>query len=104
MSSTSDLYQFRMSLFDHVKPEEFLLFVRNFQTTLTATGTLVVEVKVQCLCTIVCGEAVHQFDVMYSDVENLDISLNMYYLLRGFAWHFPLQSCFHKKSMHCEAV
>ena len=29
-SSTSDLYEFRMSLFDHDEPEEFLLFVQNF--------------------------------------------------------------------------
>ena len=39
-SITSDLYEFRMSLFGHGDPEEFLLFVRNFQTDLAATGTL----------------------------------------------------------------
>ena len=38
--STSDLYEFRMSLFDHGEPEEFFLFVQNFQITLAATGTL----------------------------------------------------------------
>ena len=30
MSSTSELYEFRMSLFDHCQLEEFLLFMRNF--------------------------------------------------------------------------
>ena len=43
MSSTSDLCEFRVYLFDHVKPEEFLLFVRNFQMTMAATGTLETE-------------------------------------------------------------
>ena len=34
MSSTSDPYEFNMSLFDHGEPEEFLLFIRNFNITL----------------------------------------------------------------------
>ena len=38
--STLDLYEFIMSLFDHVKPEEFLLFVRNFQMTLADIGMI----------------------------------------------------------------
>ena len=40
MSSTLDLYEFRMSLFDNVETEEFLLFVLNFNMTLAASGTL----------------------------------------------------------------
>ena len=39
-SSTSYIYEFIMSLFDHVKPEEFLLFVRNFQMTLADIGMI----------------------------------------------------------------
>ena len=39
-SSTSDIYEFRMSLFDQDDPEEFLLFVRNLQMTLAASETL----------------------------------------------------------------
>ena len=40
MFSTSDLYRFNMSLYDHVKPEEFLLFMRNFNMNIAAIGTL----------------------------------------------------------------
>ena len=36
-SSTLDLFEFRMSLFDHGNPEEFLLLVWDSQTTLAAT-------------------------------------------------------------------
>ena len=39
MSSTSDLYESKMSLFDNGDLEELLLFVRNFNMTLTASGT-----------------------------------------------------------------
>ena len=39
-SSTSDIYEFRMSLFDQDDPEDFLLFVRNLQMTLAASETL----------------------------------------------------------------
>ena len=54
-SSTSDLYDFRMSLFDHGKPEEFFSFVQNFQMTISATGTLEIEANVQYLCTLLSG-------------------------------------------------
>ena len=37
ISSTLDLYDFKMSLFDHGEPEEFLLFIHNFNMTLAAT-------------------------------------------------------------------
>ena len=47
MSSTSDLYEFGMSLFDHGDPGEFILFVRNIQMTIVATGTLEKEVNFQ---------------------------------------------------------
>ena len=34
--STLDLYDFKTSLFENGDPEEFLLFVRHFNTTLAA--------------------------------------------------------------------
>ena len=39
-SSTSDLFEFKMSFFKHGEPEEFLLFIHNFNMTLLATGML----------------------------------------------------------------
>ena len=36
-SSTLDLYEFRIYLFDNGGPEEFLLFVCNFDMTLTVS-------------------------------------------------------------------
>ena len=87
-SIRSDLYEFKMSLFDHGEPEEFLLFVHNFNITLSSTGTLETDTKVQYLHTLVRGEALHQFDFLYADVENTDNKLSDY-LLMGSAWYFP---------------
>ena len=39
-ASTLDLYDFKMSLFDHGDLEDFLLFERNFNMTLASTGML----------------------------------------------------------------
>ena len=39
-SSTSDLYKFKMYLFEHGEPDEFLLFIRNPNMNLVVTGTL----------------------------------------------------------------
>ena len=54
MESTSDLYDINMYLFDNVQPEEFLLFLRNFNMTLAASGTPETDVNVKYLHTLVC--------------------------------------------------
>ena len=61
-SITSDIYEFWMFFFDHGEPEEFILFVQNFQMTLVATGTLETKAKFQYLCTLIYREALCQFD------------------------------------------
>ena len=60
--STSDLYEFEIYLFDNGEQEEFLLFVRNFNMTLAALGTLEAGTKYQYLHTLVRGEALRKFD------------------------------------------
>ena len=45
-ASTSDLYRFRMYLFDNGDTEEFLLFVCNFNMTPVASGTLETGTKI----------------------------------------------------------
>ena len=52
-SSTSELYEFKMSLFDNGDPEEFWLFICNFNITLAASGTLEADEKFQYLRTLV---------------------------------------------------
>ena len=60
MSEKSDLYMFNMSLFDNIKPEEFLFFIRNFWMTLEDLGTLAYSANIQYICTMLCGELLHQ--------------------------------------------
>ena len=57
----SDLYEFKIDLFDKGDLEELLLLVRNFNMTLAASGTLETGAKVQYICTLVRGEALRQF-------------------------------------------
>ena len=57
----SDLYEFKIDLFDNGELEELLLLVRNFNMTLAASGTLEMGAKAQYICTIVRGEALRQF-------------------------------------------
>ena len=89
MYSTSELYELRMSLFDHGKPEECILFFLNFKMTLAATGMLETNAKVQYLCTLVRGEELRQFDLLYANVKNIDTSLTVEYLPKGLGWYFP---------------
>ena len=88
-SSTSDLYEFKMSLFDHGKPEDFLLFIRNFNTNLAATGMLNMDTKIQYLCTLLHGEVLRQFDLLSADVKNTE-TLNVDNYIKGLELYFPL--------------
>ena len=87
-SSTPDLYQFKMSLFENFDPEEFLLFVRNFNMILAASGTLEAGVKYKYLHTIVRGEEWHQFDLLSAEVEVIE-TLNIDYIITGLAKYPP---------------
>ena len=49
-SKKSDLYKIKLALFDDGKPEEFLLFIRNFNMTLEASGMLVYITNIQYFC------------------------------------------------------
>ena len=69
MFNKLDLYNYKVDLFKNRYPEEFLLFVWNFNTNLTASGTLETDAKVQYLCTIVHGEGLLQFEPLSADVE-----------------------------------
>ena len=53
----SDLYELKKYLFDNGNLEEFLLFVCNFNMTLTTSGTLETGAKVQYRRMLVHGEA-----------------------------------------------
>ena len=86
--STSDLYEFKMSLFENVKLEDVLLFICNVNMTLAASGMLEADSKFQYLCTIVRGEAFIQFDLLSADVESTE-NLNVDYIIKGFAQYTP---------------
>ena len=73
-----------MSMFENGDPEEFLLFVLNFNMTLTASGTLEAITEVQYLCTLFRGEALRQFDLLSADVESTQ-TLNVDDIIKGLA-------------------
>ena len=77
-----------MSLFDNGKPEEFLLLICNFSTTLAASGTLEAGAKFQYLFTLVCGEALHKFDSLWDDLEST-LNPNKDRIIRDLAQYFP---------------
>ena len=78
----SDLYDFNMSFFDHGEPEEFLLFIHNFNMTFAEKGTLEMNTEIQYIHLLVCGEALSQFDLMSADVKNTE-TLNVDYYIKG---------------------
>ena len=67
-SEKSDLYEFKMDLFDNVDLEYLLLFVRNFQITLEVLGVIAASAKIKYLCTLLSGGELHQLYMLYVEV------------------------------------
>ena len=84
-SSMLYLYDFRMSLFDNGDLEEFLLFVRNFNMTITASGVLETGTNIQYLRKLFCCEALHQFELLSIGMESTK-TLNEEYIINGLAF------------------
>ena len=57
-----------MALFDNGYPEEFLLFIGNFQMTLEASATIASGANIHYLCTLVRGEALVHIDMLSAEV------------------------------------
>ena len=53
MSARSDPYGFKMVLFDNGEPEEFLLFVNNFNMIVEVSVTFVYGMRIKYLHTLV---------------------------------------------------
>ena len=48
-SITTDIYEFKISLFEHGDPKEFLLSIPNFIMTIAVAGNLDMDAKIQFL-------------------------------------------------------
>ena len=64
------LYQLKMALFDNGDPEEFLLFILNFNMTIEVQGTLKSGAKIQYILTMLHGEVLRQFYTLSAEVES----------------------------------
>ena len=62
--------------------------VRNFITTLAASGTLEADTEFQYRRTLVREESLRQFDLLSTDIESKE-TLNMDYIIRGLSQYFP---------------
>ena len=81
-----------MNLFDNGDPEEFLLFIINLNVTLDASVTLVASANIQYFCKMVCGEALHHFDMLSSEV-GITTSENLKSIILGLGtYSFPVNT------------
>ena len=67
-SHKSDPHEFKMALFDNGELEYFLLFIRNLNMNIEASGTLVAGTNIQYIHTLVHIEALRQFDTLSDEV------------------------------------
>ena len=93
-SEKSDLYEFKMELFDNGDTEEFLMFIHNSQITLGVSGTLGASAKIQYLHTLLLGETLCQLGMLSVEV----VSMTTTHLNRIFRYViFPINVLSNKK-------
>ena len=64
MSEASDIFEFKMVLFENGYPKEFLLSQRHRQMTLKAPINMTSGSNIHYLRTLICGEALCEFESM----------------------------------------
>ena len=67
-SEKSDLYEFKIDLIDNRELEEFFLFIRNFQITIQASGTITTGTMIWYMLTLVRGKALRQLNTLSVDL------------------------------------
>ena len=97
-----DIYELKMALFENNEPEEFLLFVRNFQMTLEDSGGIATRAKIQYLCTLLRGEALHQLDMLSVEV-GITTTRHSNCIILGLGMYFPLSIRCQSKNAQCVA-
>ena len=101
-SDKSNLYEFKIVLFNNGDLEEFLLFVHNFNMTPEALVTLGIDAKVQYIFTVVCVEVLRQFDLMSADVEGKNPLTVETIILELCVYFFPVNLISKQKcAMRC---
>ena len=92
MSEKSNINELKMALVENGAPEEFFLFVQNFQTDLEASGTLVASEKIQYLCTILRGKALPQLGMFSVQVGSTTIAHLNHIILRLGTYIFTVNA------------
>ena len=91
-----------MALFDNVDPEEFLLFVHNFQMDIKASGMIAASANIQYLLTLLRGEALHQPGMLFVEVGSTTIA-HLNHIILGLGTYFFLLIRCQRKSAQYDA-
>ena len=99
-----DLYEFKMALFENSKSEEFLLFIRNFQLIVKAPGVLASSTKIQHVCTLLHGEALHQLGNLCVEVGSMTTT-HLNHIVLGLGTYFlPIHVLSKQKRAICHGM
>ena len=67
-SEKSDVNKFKMNLFDNGKPEEFFLFMQNFERMLDPSVMLETNLKIQYIINLLHGEELFHSDTLCDQI------------------------------------
>ena len=91
-------------MFENGKTGGFLLFIRNFQMTLGASGALTASAKIQYLSKLLCGEVLGKLDMLPVEVGSTSAThLNHILLVLG-AYVFPINALSKKNRVMCRRM
>ena len=62
------MYELKMALFDNNKMDKLFLFVWNYKTMIEAADKLTENEKLQCVCTLLRGQALCKLGTVFVQV------------------------------------
>ena len=82
--------------------EEFLFLMKNFKMSLKDSGTLYANANIQYFCTILRGEALHQFDTLCAEAGSTT-KTHLNRVILDLVTSFFLLMHYQNKSTRCSA-
>ena len=86
-SAVAETYKLKMATFKNIQPEEFLTLMRNFNIVINGMGNITVASRINDLRTILCGEALRDFDKLSSQ-NNGTVNAHLKHIQEGLLGHF----------------
>ena len=101
-SATSDIYRYKMALFENGQLDEFLLFVQYLQNTIDTIRVKLAAENIQYMRKLLCEKGLCEFETP-SGTTSFTTNVNQNQIILGLGTYlFPINALYKKTSVRCQ--